>query len=419
MLRARVPHWRIAVAAWLTTLMVCMTGAADARPPKAYIVIDASSGQALVESRPDMVVHPASLTKMMTLYLAFDALRAGKIELSSRVKMSRRAARQPPSKLGVPAGRTISLRTAILALSVKSANDVAVAVAERLAGSEKAFARQMNAKARALGMARTNFVNASGLHHSRQVSTPRDLARLSRGLIYKHGAYFDNFSATSFKYGGRNYRTHNRFVLKYKGADGIKTGYVNASGFNLAGSAVRNGRRLIGVIVGGRSSARRDRDLMRLMDSGFVAAKPLRKPRFAGIAPVGVDWRTGAPHLPRRRPGSAPPPLPAALVAMAQTAPSMPVDIPRRPEADANGAYSAQVGAVASKSAAANLASKQLKALGAAVSGGEPTVAELRLKSGRRLYRARIAGLTSDQARAACATLKRKGRDCLVVAASG
>ena len=407
---------------------------AAAEPPKAYLIMDAASGPTLFEENPDQTVHPASLTKMMTLYLLFDALRSGKLKMNSSIRFSAFAARQPPSKLGVRAGRSISVETAIFALAVKSGNDVAVAVAERLGGSEKQFATIMNAKARALGMARTNFVNASGLHDRAQVSTPRDLARLARGVLYNHENYFKYFSAKSFRYGARTYPTHNRFVMKYKGADGLKTGYVDASGFNLAGSAVRNGRRLVGVIVGGESAARRDLDLMGLMDSGFRVADGAPQPLFAGVAPVAIDWRTGHPALPPRRDGAtatisdAAPIIatPAHLVASAprrREPPLGPGDAANKSGGDIGdddtGAYAAQVGAVANKRAASALAAKRLAALGKMVSGGAAVVAELRLKNGRRLYRARIGGLTGGQARDACETLHRAGRDCLVVAAPG
>lgn len=377
-----------------------------AAPPKAHIIIDAASGQELISSAPDMQIYPASLTKMMTLYLLFDELDAGRLKLGSRIRFSQKAARRPPSKLGVRAGRSISVNTAILALAVKSGNDVAVAVAEKVAGSVDRFVGRMNAKAKALGMSRTRFANPSGLPDAKQVSTPRDMAQLARALRYRHKRYYKYFDTNSFKYAGRTYRTHNRFVKKYKGADGLKTGYINASGFNLAGSAVRDGRRLIGVIVGGKSAARRDLDLIGLMDAGFRLAKNQGKPRYAGVKATGVDWQTGKVVLPPRR-GDAPP----ATVLLA-TAAAMEMGSRATPEP---GVYAAQVGAVASKHAAANLAVLRLKTLGDTVVGGAPSVAELRLKSGRRLYRARIAGLTGAQAQRACRQLLSKGRDCLVV----
>lgn len=416
-----------AAIAFIAAMALGLNTASAAKPPQSYIVIDAASGKTLLSEAPDLAVHPASLTKMMTLYLLFDDLRAGRIKMNSRIKFSRRAARQEPSKLGVRAGRSITVRTAIYALAVKSANDVAVAVAERLSGSVDRFADRMNAKARALGMARTNFVNPSGLHDRKQVSTARDMARLARGLRYKHRNYFRFFKAKSFRYAGRTIRSHNRFVKKYQGADGIKTGYIRASGFNLAGSAVRHGRRLIGVIIGGRTAARRDLDLVGVMDAGFRIVRRAGTPRYAGVAPVAVDWRTGAPARPPRRGEGG-----AVLMAAAPEAPKKETAVllrprqttspARRPAATltpprrtAGGAYAAQVGAVSSKRAAVALANKRLQDLRGKVPGAAPRVQAHRTARGGSLYRARIAGLTGAQARNACAVLKRAGRDCLVV----
>lgn len=439
MLNAIGPTGRVITAIGIALAVLFAAPAADAkRPPKAHIVIDAASGQEILSSAPDMQIHPASLTKMMTLHLLFDELAAGRLKLHSRIRFSRYAASRPPSKLGVPAGSSISVETAILALTVKSGNDVAVAVAEHIGGSVKNFAVRMNAKARSLGMARTNFVNPSGLHHRRQISTPRDMAQLARALRYGHRAYYKFFEARSFKYAGRTYRTHNRFVKSYQGADGLKTGYINASGFNLAGSAVRSDRRLIGIVIGGRTSRARDDLLKQLMDRGFRAARTLSEPRYAGIFPVAVSFNTGKAALPPRRPGVADPATMAVLVAAAtsgarqtpvpavrpaaQTTTVAVAAIPQRMAGASasvgRGGYALQVGAVTSSRAARSLATTRLRTLGAAVSGGAPAVAELRLKSGRRLYRARISNLTGPQAERACEALQKSGEDCLVVATS-
>ncbi|MGZ0187892.1 MAG: serine hydrolase [Alphaproteobacteria bacterium] len=398
----------IAIAFLSVGLIAPIQAHADQHEPlTGYIAIDALSGRVLLSENPDQQVHPASLTKMMTLYLLFDAVQRRRLKMGSRIRFSRNAARQPPSKLGVRYKKSITVKTAILALAVKSANDVAVAVAERLAGSEKKFAARMNAKARALGMSRTNFVNASGLHDPLQISTPRDLARLSRGLLYKHKRYYKYFKVKRFKHGRRTYRTHNRFIALFDGADGIKTGYVRASGFNLAGSAVRKRRRLIGVIVGGKSGARRDLNLVGVMDAGFRLADGIGKPRNAGIAPVAVDWRTGRIAKPPRRPGTSAPkarrPPRRATPGVASRSPGSGIG------------YAAQVGAVTSKQAAARLADDRLRTLGSTVVGGIASVAALKLSSGRYLYRARIAGLTGQQARNACSVLRKARRDCLVV----
>jgi len=374
------------------------------KPPTGYIAIDARSGRTLLAENPDLQVHPASLTKMMTLYLLFDALQRGRLKMGSRIRFSRNAARQPSSKLGIRYRKSITVKTAIYALAVKSANDVAMAVAERLAGSQEKFAARMNAKAQALGMSRTNFVNPSGLHDPLQVSTPRDLARLARGLLYKHKRHYKYFKAKRFKHGRRTFRTHNRFIALYNGADGIKTGYVRASGFNLAGSAVRKNRRLIGVIIGGKTAARRDLDLVRVMDAGFRLVAGIAKLPYAGIAPVAVDSRNGRIVKPPRRSGTV-----AAKTRLSTRQPTTGVVSRSGRE------YAAQVGAVTSKQAAARLADKRLKLLGPVATGGVAGVAALKLSSGRYLYRARIGGLTALQARNACSAIRRAQRDCFVV----
>lgn len=395
------------------TVFAALPAMSAERPPRSFILIDAASGQVLMDEAPDLEVHPASLTKMMTLYLLFDALRSGRLKMTSRIRVSRHAARQPPSKLGVRAGRSITVRTAIRALAIKSANDIAVAVAERLSRTEKRFAVRMNAKARALGMSRTNFVNASGLHDPDQVTTARDMARLARGLRYKHRKYYKYFKGSAFRYAGRTYRGHNKFLKAYKGADGIKTGYIRASGFNLAASAVRGPkgkqRRLLAVIIGSNNPAERKLDMIGLMDAGFRAARSMSKPRYAGIAPIGLDWRTGRAPLPPRRPGTAPRKRkPSAKLASAN----------RRSGVQSNGRYSVQVGAVLNQKAALRLAQKRLNQLGQAAVGGRATTVRLTRRTGAALHRARIAGLPAARAENACAVLKRAGHGCLVVAPS-
>jgi len=258
---------------------------AHANKKYASIVMDADTGVILSQSNANKKLHPASLTKIMTLVMVFDALESGKIGLRDRIRISRKAASMVPSKLGLPAGSSIRVQDAISALVTKSANDIAVAVGEHIGGSERNFARMMTAKARAIGMGSTTFVNASGLHDRRQISTARDMAKLGRYSVYRYPKYYRYFSKTSFKYRGKTYRNHNKLLGHYNGVDGIKTGYVNASGFNLVASAERNGRRIIGVVFGGRSSKSRNDHMVKLLDRGFskvgqirVANKKVPKP---------------------------------------------------------------------------------------------------------------------------------------------
>ena len=253
-----------------------MVGSAQANSKYASIIIDATTGTVLESQKADKSLHPASLTKIMTLLLVFEALEGGRLDLNDRIRVSRRAASMVPSKLGLKPGSSIRVKDAIHALSVKSANDVAVAVAERLGGTESGFARIMNRKAKQLGMTRTVFRNASGLHDKRQISTARDMAKLARYVIQAYPSYYRYFSRKSFTYAGKTYRSHNRLMGKYKGMDGMKTGYIAASGFNLVASAVRNDRRIIAVVFGGRTSKSRNSHMHVLLDRGFVKMNDIR-----------------------------------------------------------------------------------------------------------------------------------------------
>ncbi|HVJ32578.1 MAG TPA: D-alanyl-D-alanine carboxypeptidase [Terriglobia bacterium] len=242
----------------------------EAKPLQSSIVIDAATGTVLSASNPDGVTQPASLTKMMTMYLLFEALKQGKIRLTDSITFSNYAASRPSTNLAVEQGDTIGVETAILAMVVRSANDVATAVGERLGGSESAFAGMMTAKARQLGMTSTAFHNASGLPDDGNRTTARDMAKLGVALLRDFPQYYPYFSRYSFTYHGVNYTGHNRLVKTFKGADGIKTGYVRASGFNLVTSAEQNGRRLVGCVLGGTTPSIRDRQMASLLQTAFL-----------------------------------------------------------------------------------------------------------------------------------------------------
>ena len=240
-------------------LAAAATGTPAAANSKyAAIVVDANTGKTLFSSRADETRYPASLTKMMTLYLVFEALESGRISKSTMVPFSRNAAKEPPTKLGVPAGRSVSVETVILSLVTKSANDASTAVGELLGGSEEAFARLMTAKARQLGMNHTIFRNANGLPNSAQHTTARDMATLGIALREHFPQYYAYFSTRSFTYNKRRMGNHNRLLGKIKGVDGIKTGYTRASGFNLVSSVGDGNRRIVAVVMGGRTGATRD-----------------------------------------------------------------------------------------------------------------------------------------------------------------
>jgi D-alanyl-D-alanine carboxypeptidase len=253
------------VAAISLSVLVASPAYAGARP--ASIVIDVRTGEVMTSEDPDGLRYPASLTKMMTLYMVFDALESGRISLNSRVPVSRHAAAQAPSKLGVRAGQTFTVEQGILALVTRSANDCATAFAEFLGGTEPRFGKMMTSKARALGMNRTVYYNANGLPDPRQVTTARDQARLGIALRKHFPEYYGYFSTRSFKYGRQVIGNHNRLLGKVQGVDGIKTGYTRAAGFNLVTSAQVNGRSVVGVVLGGTSGSQRDAKMRRLIEA--------------------------------------------------------------------------------------------------------------------------------------------------------
>ncbi len=276
------------------------TSKAAAKPqPDRYgsIVIDAQSGYVLSEKNPDKKLFPASLTKMMTLYLTFEAIEKGTLTKYQRIPVSANAQYQPPSKLGLEAGYSIRVEDGILALVTRSANDAAVVLGEALGGSESRFARLMTFKAQQLGMRNTRFANASGLHDPEQYSSPRDMAILAQALMRDFPRYYRYFSTPSFTYNGITSLNHNKLMATYPGMDGLKTGYVYASGYNLTASAVQNNKRLIGVVFGGRTSASRNSTMRDLLDAGFERMKDARV-----LAAIDKRLETARGGLPKRKP---------------------------------------------------------------------------------------------------------------------
>ncbi len=271
----------------------------------ASIIVDAATGSVLSEKNASKPLHPASLTKVMTLLLLFDALENGNVRLSDRIYISDHAAAQQPSKLGLNPGSSIRVEDAILAVVTKSANDIAAAIGEHLAGSESRFAVRMTRRAHDIGMTKTNFANASGLHNSAQISTARDMAILARYIIVRYPNYYRYFSTKQFTYRGKTMTNHNRLMQTYRGMDGFKTGFINQSGFNLIASAKRDGQRLIGVVFGGRSWKSRNDHMASLLNTGFGKLGELR---YAQGAPVPVDVANASiEHAP-----VTPPPIPTA-----------------------------------------------------------------------------------------------------------
>lgn len=253
--------------------LLCVLGlgafAGQAHAGYAAIVIDAATGKVLEQVNADQRNYPASLTKMMTLYFAFQALKSGRLKLDQPLPVSALAASRAPTKLGLRRGETITLRDCILGMVTKSANDAASVVAEAIGGSESHFAEMMNAQAALLGMGGTHFDNPSGLPDPRNVSTAHDLARLSMALYRDFPQYTHFFATREFTFRGHIVSGHNHLMYRYPGMDGLKTGFTDASGFNLASTAVRNGHRLFGVVLGSRTAAVRDDLMAKLLDDGF------------------------------------------------------------------------------------------------------------------------------------------------------
>ncbi|HET6553913.1 MAG TPA: D-alanyl-D-alanine carboxypeptidase family protein [Dyella sp.] len=264
---ARGVTWR----GGLIALLVYVAGSAmgTAHAGSSAIVVDDTDGQVITAVNPDEAAHPASLTKMMTLYLTFQALRSGTLQVDQELPVSSWAASKAPTKLDLRSGQTITVEDCVLGMITKSANDAATVVAEGLGGTESHFVDMMNAQAQLLGMSNTRFANASGLPDPDDTTSARDMAKLAMALYHEFPQYSHYFATKEFMFRGRLVRGHNNLMDKYPGMDGLKTGYTNAAGFNLASTATKDGRRLFSVVLGGRSAATRDRLMARLLDDGF------------------------------------------------------------------------------------------------------------------------------------------------------
>lgn len=312
----------------------CSTPKPSGAAPYAAYVMDARTGETIYAKNADTRLHPASLTKMMTLYIAFEAIERGEISLDTMVKITKNAAAEPPSRLGLKAGQKVALRHLIRAAAIKSANDAATAIGEAIGGSEAEFAQRMNRTAKAIGMKNTTFANANGLTAKGHLSTASDMSTLGRRLFYDFPQYYNIFSRRETDAGLADVaNTNRRFLDSYKGADGIKTGFTNPAGFNLTASAERNGVRIIATVFGGTSTAQRNAKMAELLDLGFASVKPGGKavppappvyepqaaPEAALVAEAGTEGNRvmGAKTLrvstvisasprPRARPGSAP-----------------------------------------------------------------------------------------------------------------
>ena len=368
----------------------------------AALIVDAKAGTALFERNAHEVRYPASLTKMMTLYMIFDALDRNKLSLKQRVRFSRKAASRPPAKLYVKAGESITVEQAILALVTRSANDVATAVAEALGKTETQFARMMTKQARALGMKKTHFRNASGLHHRNQVTTAWDMYRLARALQTRFPHYYHYFSTPRFAFRKARHRNHNRLLKNYPGTDGIKTGYIRASGFNLAASVHRDGHHIIGIVFGGRTSKSRDAHMRALLDKGFEQLKSAKPAvRLAGIQlqPLTLIAKSQGVGLPVQGQGQG----------------SAGIDL--MPDASGLG-WTVQVGAFSQIATAKKQTSDARSAVPHVLASAKIAIDPL-VRDGKTLYRARFVGLSQFAARTACQTLQEKNIDCISVPPTG
>jgi D-alanyl-D-alanine carboxypeptidase len=402
-------------------------------PRYAAIVEDATSGDVLYEKRSDSVRYPASITKIMTLYLAFEALSTGRLKESDIIVVSPLAASQGPTKLGLRPGDEITVENAMYAIAVLSANDMAVAVAEKIGGSEDRFATMMTLKAHELGMTHTRYVNANGLPDNRQVTTARDIATLCRAVLRDYPQYYHYFGTEEFSYRGRTWNNHNGLLGRMAGVDGFKTGFTNAAGYNLAASAVRDGHRLITVVLGGSSSASRNANVEDLLLAGFdveehhdhgeqvmFAQNLFEEPPERGVVPQTAEGDSdaiqlvlnaaehGAPvtfkpanveELAAARPGLVSQVQSAGLIAAEAPAPSAQAREPRD--------WSVQVGEFESGRKATHQIDLVADRFRALFDDREGRVDHI----GRR-YRATFNGFTESEARYACAALRGAALPC-------
>lgn len=445
-------HRHLAACFVVFALALLVPGAsAVAQDRYAAFVADMDTGEVLHARRPDAARYPASLTKMMTLYMLFEALERGELTLASQLTMSAEAASRPPSKLGVPAGHTISVETAIRALTIRSANDVAVMVAERLGGSEAGFASAMTDRAVELGLTATVFRNASGLPDAAQRTTARDMARLAHAVYRDFPQYFHYFNERSFAYAGRTYTTHNTLVGRVRGVDGMKTGYIRASGFNIAVTAERDGRRLVTVVMGGATAPVRDAHALELVEAAFSTfdarrdgmilaslnsprINPIREQEILTAELSGMPGPSAMGSATAENGESAPPvrvviedisdmdrPSRRETTERVRFDSSAPSTLATQPASSASqpvmqastGGWAVQVGAFGSR-AVAQARLETVLGLAPALSGAAPVTEEV-VRDGRSLWRARFEAIDPSTARQVCSELARLGEACFAV----
>ena len=387
----------------------------------AAIVVDARTGEVLYGKRADAPRYPASITKVMTLYLTYEALASGKLKLDDDVVFSPHAAAQSPTKLGVRAGDRISVSEAIQGMTTLSANDAAVAMAEKLGGTEQRFAALMTLRAQELGMTNTHFANANGLPDSRNISTARDIAILSRAAMRDYPQYYRYFSQTSFTFRGRYITNHNHLLNEVPGVDGLKTGFTNASGYNIAISGVRDSRRLIVVVLGGPTRIARDRTAESLLLTGFevqerrargeqitVAQNFFEPPSLAQATEPSMQQGDATDQGLSIRMVSATPPARASQIQIVETK-SVP-KLNSKGRKAAGGQWTVQVGTFNSRSDAREQLAIVEKKFGQHFDDARGAAE----KDGRK-FKARFDGMTEDAAKDACRALKSRKQPCQVM----
>ena len=401
---------RVFISLILAALLNLSAYAADISGRYASIVVDADTLEIIHARQIDEMRYPASLTKAMTLYLTFDALNAGTLKLNEAVKVSPNAARTAPTKLGLRSGQTITVENLIQAVAVKSANDAAVVLAERLAGSEAAFTQQMTAKARSIGMMKTTFKTANGLPHPQQKTSARDMAKLASNLLNHHRRYYHYFGQERFRYGGRTYKNTNGLLHWLDGVDGFKTGYTRDSGYNLIVSAQREGRRLIAVVLGGASGASRNTHMQDLIERGFnvMGVAPVKS-----LPPITVKRE---PILEQKKPQIANTPKITKAVRLRSNGKKTVTVSNDRSLHISNSVseknWGVQVGAYLKKKDA----EVQISTVSGlhVLSQAKPNISPL-TRHGQTLYRARFEGLSVKDAQAVCKSLANLASGCLIV----
>ena len=379
--------WQVAAAVALLVALPPVARAQIGSDRYSSIVVDVASGNVLEQANPDAQRYPASLTKLMTLYMVFEALRDRRTALDDLVPVSAHSASMEPSKLGLVPGTRITVQQAILGLVTKSANDAAAALAELLGGSEDRFAQMMTLRARAMGMAHTTFANASGLPDDRQVTTARDLALLARRLVTDFPSDYRYFSTPSFVFERRVIYNHDMMLKEYPGTDGMKTGYTEAAGHNLVTSTVRGGVRLIGVVLGAGSNAARDEHMVALLNQGF--------------GEMGVQTAPPATLVASRGP---------SLIASAHAATVSETRVAAAKPAAAPSGWGVQLGSYATERAAREVAASAHRAAEA----GDVRIEHITVR-GVPLWRAQVVGLTAARAQGACSALAHSRTTCVVV----